>query len=594
MAQTTYKQQAWSLEDLYSGFDTQEMQAALDEVKSGAEAFEAMRPKLSPDISEETFLEMLDAYEALSRTVRRVGYYAQLRFAEDTQNQEAQNFRAQVQQLLAKVDNTTMFFKLWWKALDDEPAERLMQPAEGYRYWLEVLRLQKPYTLSEPEERVINLKDVNGPNALVTLYTAITNRYAFRLKVDGEEKELTRGELMVHVRKPDADLRAAAYQEMHRVYEQDASILGQIYQYRLRDWFSENLDLRGMASPIAARNLANNVPDEVVDTLLEVCRANAPLFQRYFRLKAKRLGMKRIRRYDIYAPVSQYEKHIPYSEGIGAVLESFRGFDARTADLAGQIFAKNHIDSEVRKGKMAGAFCATAGPDLAPWVLMSYQGQPDDAATLAHELGHAIHSLLSNHHNVLSQGPSLPMAETASTFAEMLLIDHLLSKDPDPELQQLLLFGQMDDAYGTIMRQAFFALFERQAHAKVNEGGTVDDLSQVYFDNLKDQFGEAVDLSDDFRFEWIAIPHFYHTPFYVYAYAFGQLLVLSLYQQYLSEGKEFIPRYLEILAAGGSDSSVRILDRAGIDFTKRAFWQGGFDVLESSLSRLEALEGDSN
>jgi len=255
-----------------------------------------------------------------------------------------------------------------------------------------------------------------------------------------------------------------------------------------------------------------------------------------------------------------------------------------------KVLEQNHMDSEVRKGKSSGAFCATAGPDLTPWVLMSYQGQPADAATLAHELGHAVHSLLANQHNVLSQGPSLPMAETASTFAEMLLVDHLLAEDPDPELQQLLLFRQMDDAYATIMRQAFFAMFEREAHARVHDGATVDDLSQIYFENLKVQFGDALDLSDDFRFEWLAIPHFYHTPFYVYAYAFGQLLVLSLYQQYLKEGKGFIPRYLDILAAGGSDSPARVLERAGIDFTKQTFWQGGFDVLKASLERLEAIK----
>jgi len=590
MAKKAFEQQAWSLEDLYPGFDTPELQAALDEIKTGASAFEAMRPKLSPNMGEETFMQMLAAYEGMARIMRRVGYYAELRFSEDTQNQEAQNFLAQVQQLLAQAENATMFFTLWWKALEDEPAERLLAAAEGYRYWLEVLRLHKPYTLSEPEERVINLKDVNGPNALVNLYTAITNRYAFHMKVDGKEKELTRGELMVYVHKQDADRRAAAYQELHRVYEQDGNILGQIYQYLLRDWSSENLDLRGISSHISVRNLSNNVPDEVVDTLLDVCRENAPLFQRYFRLKAKRLGLERLRRYDIYAPVSQYEKSIPYAEGVQSVLESFHAFDPHTADLARQVLEQNHLDSEVRKGKRSGAFCATAGPDLTPWVLISYQGQPDDVATLAHELGHAVHSLHASHHNVLSQSSSLPMAETASTFAEMLLVDHLLAGDPAPELQQLLLFRQMDDAYGTIMRQAFFAMFEREAHARVLDGATVDDLSQIYLENLKRQFGDALDLSEDFRFEWMAIPHFYHTPFYVYAYAFGQLLVLSLYQQYLQEGKSFIPRYLEILAAGGSDSPARVLDRAGIDFTKRTFWQGGFDVLESLLKRLEAIK----
>jgi oligoendopeptidase F len=397
---------------------------------------------------------------------------------------------------------------------------------------------------------------------------------------------------MVYVRKQDPEIRAAAYKELNRVYEQDANILGQIYQHILRDWSSENIDLRGMASPISVRNLSNNVPDEVVTTLLEVCKANAPIFQRFFKLKAKRLGVKKLRRYDIYAPVSEYEKSIPYDEGVQAVLESFRKFDPKTADLTLKVFEQSHIDSEVRKGKMSGAFCATAGPDLTPWVHMSYQGQADDAATLAHELGHAIHSLLANHHNILSQFPSLPMAETASTFAEMLLVDHLLATDPDPELHQMLLFHQMDDAYATIIRQAFFAMFEREAHAKVQEGATVNDLSEIYLQNLKDQFGDSLDLSEDFRNEWLAIPHFYHTPFYVYAYTFGQLLVLSLYQQYLKEGESFIPRYLEILAAGGSDSPARVLERAGIDFTKREFWQGGFDVLDASLKKLEAIKAE--
>lgn len=592
MDSKTYEQKAWSLADLYPDFDTPELNSALEEIEKNASAFEARRSQLSADMSEDAFLEILDSYETLARLNRRMGTYASLRFNEDTQNQKAQNFQARIQQLLAQAENTTMFFKLWWKELDEAPAERLMAAADGYRYWLEVLRLQKPFTLSEPEERVVNLKDVNGSSALVTLYSAITNRYSYRLTIDGEEKELTRGELAVYVQQQDADLRAAAYQELFRVYEHDANILGQMYQYLLRDWSSENVELRGMTSPIAARNLSNDIPDEVVDTLLEVCQENAGIFQRYFHLKAKMMGVMRLRRYDIYAPVSQYEKTIPYAEGVQATLESFREFDPKLADLAGQVFDQDHIDSAVRKGKADGAFCATAGPDLTPWVLMSYQGQAYDAATLAHELGHAIHSLLASHHNVLSQSPSLPMAETASTFAEMLLIDHLLAQDPDPQLKQLLLFRQMDDAYATIMRQAYFAMFEREAHAAVQQGATVDDLSELYIESLKDQFGESLDLSDDFRFEWLAIPHFYRTPFYVYAYAFGQLLVLSLYQQYLSEGKTFIPRYMEILSAGGSDSPARVLERAGIDFTTRAFWQGGFDVLDTSLQGLEAIKID--
>ncbi len=465
-----------------------------------------------------------------------------------------------------------------------------MAAAGDYRYWLEALLLEKPYTLSEPEEKVINLKDVNGTQALVTLYQSITNRYTFQVKIDEEVKELTREELRVYVHSPNPDHRAAAYQEMHRVYAIDAPILGQIYQYISRDWRSESLDLRGYKTPIAVRNLANDVPDEVVDTLLSVCQENAALFRRFFALKARWLGVDRLRRYDIYAPVVKTEKTYGFGQAVDMVLESFRTFDPRIADLARRVFDGNHFDSEVRKGKRSGAFCATVEPDLTPWVLQSYNGRLDDVTTMAHELGHAVHAMLADHHAALTQHASLPLAETASTFGEMLLVDCLLAEDPDPALQRDLLYRQMDDAYKTIMRQAYFALFERTAHDLIHQGGSVDDLSETYLANLQDQFGDSLDLSDDFRFEWVEVPHFYFAPFYVYAYAFGQLLVLSLYRQYKEEGELFKPRYIEILAAGGSDSPARILEGAGIDTHTASFWQGGFDVLKASLDRLEAIE----
>ena len=593
MAKKKYEQKAWSLADLFPGYDAPELNTAVEEVKTKSAEFEAFRSDLKPDIGEDKFLEILASYESLIRLISRVVYFGQLSFYQDTQDQHAQSLVGKVQQLYAEADNLIMFFRLWWKRLDDENAARLMAVAKDYHYWLEVLRLHKPYTLTEPEERIINLKDVNGHTALVNIYNSITNRYVFPIEVDGEEKEVTRGELMVFVRSPDPKVRATAYQSLYQVYEKDVVILGQIYQSLLRDWRSENVDLRKMVSPISARNLNNNVPDEVVDLLLDVCKDNAVVFQRYFKLKAKILGLDRLRRYDIYAPVTQYEKSYPFEKGVQASLDSFRGFDPRIADLAAKVLEEDHLDSEIRKGKMGGAFCATAVPDLTPWVLTSYQGQPDDVATLAHELGHAVHALLANHHNALTQHSSLPMAETASTFAEMLLVDHMIAEDPDPELKKLLLFRQMDDAYATIIRQAFFAMFERVAHDMVHNGASVDEISEAYLENLKLQFGDSVELSDDFRMEWSVVPHFYETPFYVYAYTFGQLLVLSLYQQYLNEGESFIPGYIEILEAGGSDSPERILKRAGIDFTKRAFWQGGFDVLSASMDALESLVSDS-
>ena len=590
MAGVTYEQKGWSLDELFPGLGTPEIEQALEKLDTSVVAFEKYREQLFADISENTFVDILQNYEGINRQISRAGAFAFLSFSEDTQDQKVQAFMAQIQQLGAQIDNRTMFFNLWWKNLDDKAAARLLEVSGDYRYWLEALRLQKPFTLSEPEEKVINLKDVNGFRALVTLNNIITNRYSFKIEVDGEEKELSREELQVYYRDPDPALREAAYKELYRVYEADRPILGQIYQSILRDWHSEGVDLRGYAAPIAIRNLANDIPDDVVETLLDVCRKNAPLFHRFFKLKAHWLGVDRLRRYDIYAPVAQSEKTYPYNDAVAMVLESFRQFDPSMADLVQRVFDQDHIDSEVRKGKRSGASCSTVTPDLTPWVLQSYNGTPRNVATMAHELGHAVHSMLAAHHTKLTQHSSLPLAETASTFAEMLLVDHLLEIEDDPDVRRDILFGQMDDAYATIMRQAYFALFERQAHERVQDGASVDDLSEIYLDNLKDQFGDSLDLSEDFRFEWLAIPHFYHTPFYVYAYSFGQLLVLSLYKQYKEEGASFIPRYIDILTAGGSASPDDILTNAGIDMRKAAFWQGGFDVVKKSLEQLEAIE----
>jgi oligoendopeptidase F len=272
------------------------------------------------------------------------------------------------------------------------------------------------------------------------------------------------------------------------------------------------------------------------------------------------------------------------------VLTSFEQFEPKYANLAKRIFQDHHLDSEVRSGKMDGAYCLTVTPDLTPWILQSYQSKVEDISTMAHELGHAIHSMMAEDHTALTQHASLPLAETASTFSEMLLVDHLMEQDPDPEIRRDLLFRQVDDAYATILRQSYFAIFERQAHQMVKDGSTVDEISEAYLENLKDQFGDSLELSEDFKIEWLEIPHIYWYPFYVYAYTFGQLLVLSLYKQFLEEGDSFKPKYLGILSAGGSDSPARILERAGVDFQNAEFWQGGFDVVENMIAQLEAIE----
>jgi len=270
-------------------------------------------------------------------------------------------------------------------------------------------------------------------------------------------------------------------------------------------------------------------------------------------------------------------------------MDSYQSFSPQVAGLAQRVFDENHLDSEIRSGKRGGAFCYTVSPEFTPWVLINYDGSARDIATLAHELGHAVHSLLANRQSVLTQQPALPLAETASVFAEMQLTDLLLKQEDEPSVRRDLLINALDDAYVNVMRQSFFTLFERDAHALINDNCTIDELTELYMNNLREQFGDALEVPDEFRWEWLVIPHVYHSPFYTYAYSFGQLLVLALYQQYRIEGESFIPRYLKILSYGGSESPMKVLAEAGLDVASPAFWQGGFDVLENMIDELEGL-----
>ena len=586
----TFTQTKWSLADLYPGFNTPELESAYDVIEEQVTSFEGLRSNLTPDMPADRFLDVARASEEMTRVANKLYSFAGLSFSADTQDQVAQSAQARVQQFLAEVENRTLFFGLWWKDLDDENAKRLMETSGDYRYYLEEMRNFKPHTLSEPEEKVINLKNVTGSDALITLYSSITNRYVFKLEVDGETKELTRGQLMTYVQGSDPDLRAAAYQELYKVFGDDAPILGQMYQTRVRDWRNENLTLRNFKSPLAVRNLGNDIPDKAVDTLLDVARKNTGIFQRYFKMKAKVLGVDKLRRYDIYAPVAKAEKPFEYASAAEMVLDSFNEFDPKIGELAQRVFDDDHLDSEVRKGKRDGAFCWSVTPEMTPWVLLNYQGRARDVATMAHELGHAIHSMLAEHHSAFTFHSSLPLAETASTFGEMMLTDRLLAEESDEDVRRDILFKQVDDAYATIMRQSYFALFEKEAHEMVVNNASVDEIAAAYMENLKEQFGDSLELSDEFKWEWVSIPHIYHTPFYVYAYAFGQLLVLSLYKQFKKEGESFKPKYLKILSAGGSKAPVKILGEAGIDIQSATFWQGGFDVVEGLVKQLEELK----
>ena len=579
----------WSLADLLAEPIEKSLEQGFAKLEQALVEFEAMRPKLESGASEAEFSAALKQLELISNLKSVVEGYADLWFTEDTQNTAALNLRDRVDQVLTDTANRCLFFELWFKELPDDKATAFMQGSGDLRYFLETLRRFKPYTLSEPEEKIINSKDVNGIDAVVGLYELVTNGFEFKLKVDGKARKLTRDELAAYYQNPDAEVRAAAYKELFRVYGQNSTILAQMYIHRARDWHSEGMELRGYKSPIGARNIENDLPDAVVDTLLEVCRKNAGLFQEYFKLKAKWLGLKEFTRTDIYAPLTPSDKKFGWGEAKTMVFESYGAFSQEVASLAKRVFDLNHVDSEIRAGKRGGAFCYTAMPSLTPWLLVNYQERARDIATLAHELGHAIHSMLAEKHSILTQLSSLPLAETASVFGEMLLTDRLLEHETDLSVRRELLANALDDAYITVMRQAYFTLFEKEAHGMIVAGATLDELTEHYLANLREQFGDAVSVPDQFKWEWIGVPHFYNAPFYTYAYSFGQLLVLALYQRYKQEGAAFLPKYLRMLSYGGSEAPLKVLDEAGLDVAAPAFWQGGFDFLRTMLDDLKKL-----
>ena len=615
----TYELRGWDLSELLPAPSEEIIARRLAELESALRGFEESRASLSgsPPASPQQLLALLRRYEAISEQMSVLSNYGSLWFNSDTGNQEAITFRNRVRQAVTAATNRILFFSLWWKGLADEEAQALLPalpavaapetlagvPVPGvpaapgvpagqaadYRHYLLELRRLSPYTLDEKSEQIINIKDDNGISAVMTLYSMLTNRLEFTLEVEGETRRLTRDALAGYAFSTQPELRAAAYRELYRVYGAEATILGQIYVNVVRDWHEEAVGLRGYPSAIAVRNTDNDIPDRAVDVLLEVARANAPIFQRYFRLKAGWLGLDRLRRYDIYAPLASSERKIPYEEAVRSVLETFGEFDVRIAGLAERVLAESHLDGEIRKGKRNGAFCATVLPRLTPWVLINYTGRVRDVTTLAHELGHAVHSMLAEHHSILTQHASLPLAETASVFAEMLITDRLLREESDPLARRDLLASAVDDVYATVLRQSYFVRFELEAHQAILAGRSLEDLNEIYLANLAEQFGDSVLVAPEFRYEWLSIPHIYQTPFYCYAYSFGQLLVLALYRRYQEQGAAFKPGYLKLLSYGGSARPEAILAEVGIDMTDRSFWQGGFDLVRQRIDELEAI-----
>lgn len=586
-----YKLDRWDLSELAKDPKSPAFQKQIRDLEALAKKFEKIKLKLEPKMSSKKFMSILHEVEEISEKMSIIGGYASLSYSADTQSDEATSLMTRMSKLGSEISNKILFFDLWWKTqVDDKNAKRLIKDSGELAEYLRHKRLFAKYALSEPEEKIINTLDVTGISALVKLYDKMTSAYEYKMKIGNKIKKMTREEITNYIRSTNPKIREAAYKTILTKYTENKGVIGEIYQNIVLNWKDEGIEIRGYKSPISMRNIGNDVDDKTIESLLTVCKRNSPVFQKFFMQKAKMLKMKKLRRYDLYAPAAANikEKNYQYDKSVKIVFESLRRFSPKLEEFAKKVFNEKHVDSSIRVGKRDGAFCSTLTPKITPYVLVNFTGKTRDVFTLAHELGHAVHSQTAQDRSILVQDAPLPLAETASTFSELLLYDNLSDKITDDE-KKIMLSEKIDDLYATIMRQSFFTIFEVAAHEQIGKGTTIDEISKTYIQNLKEQFGNSVAVSEDFAIEWICIPHFYHTPFYCYAYSFGNLLALSLFQRYKKEGMDFVSSYINILAAGGSKKPEKLLAEHGFDISSQRFWQEGFDYVESQVKALAAL-----
>jgi oligoendopeptidase F len=575
----------WNLTELYQGPADPALEHDLAAAHAAATAFVgAWRGRIASATAGELETALVE-YERIQQLALRPGFYASLLTAVDTQDQVALALEQRTAEAHTDIRTLLVFFELELLAIDDARATALSTDPTlaGHAHFLTQLRRFKPHVLSEGEERVMARKDLSGRTAFVQLYDELAGSLRFRL--DGEE--LTEGEVLALLHHPDRERRERALGALLEPYAEARLPLTAIMNALLLD-HRVDCEMRGHADVTHPTHLANEVEPEVVAVMMDAVERHRPVIQRFFRRKATLLGLPRLGIADVYAPIGDAEPAIPWLEGRTLVLDAFARFDGGLAALATDLLDRAHVDAEVRARKRSGAFCAALGPESAPYVLSTYTETGRDVATLAHELGHAVHYSLARRQTFLHYEPPLVLAETASVFAEMLVTDHVLSVTTDPVARRRILVETIDEMYGTVFRQHTLTAFEMAAHAARREHRLDhDELCDLWMTEQRRLFDDSVDVAPIYRTGWSYIPHFIHSRFYCYSYAFGELLTLALFQRYKDEGAAFVPAYLELLGAGGSMAPVDLAARLGFDLASPAFWDRGCAAITRMVDELE-------
>jgi oligoendopeptidase F len=589
---------AWNLSDLYDSIDDPRITADVTAAREQAQAFEKQYAGriATAELTAATLKQALDEYEAILRLQTRPIAYAHLRFSADTADSVLGAFFQRMQEERTASTRHLIFFDLEIGKIPEETFNRIIAGSllEPYRHYLLHERELAAHYLSEPEEKVWEELANTGRRAFGRLFSEITSRMKFTLRKEGEEpRELTQSEVLALLYEPDRETRRAAAAAVTETLSGEHHVLTYIFNTLLQEK-SVSDRLRRYETPEASRHLDNELEPEVVQHVVDVCVQNYDLVAEYYGVKRQLLGLDELTHYDRYAPLLLEKSEISFPDAQKLVLDSFQAFSPKVYEAAEPFFSRGWIDAELRPGKRGGAFCSSVTPDLHPYVFMNYTGKPRDVMTLAHELGHAVHGMLARQHHYLDFHPVLPLAETASVFGEMLVFDALRSRLESPRERVAMLAEKIEDTFATVFRQVTMFRFEQEAHRRRREEGElpVERLNEIWQTTMQEMFGDSLKLGDEHRWWWLYIPHVFNTPFYVYAYAFGELLVLALYARYQREGAPFIEKYLALLAAGGSQRPTEIVRALDIDIADPAFWQGGMDLIRTMVAEAKALAAE--
>ncbi len=582
----------WNLDPLVEGRGAQGVEEQLSRALELATSFGERYPGKLAGMDAGGLAEAMRELEKLYELVSRAGSYAHLRFATDTSDPARGALLQRAQERGTEIETKVLFFELEWAALPDERAEELLaDPALDFcRHYLDNARRYRPHLLSEPEELIFTEKSVTGRSAWTRLFAEVTSAIRVALP-DGDvslEVALSR------LQSPDGEVRRTAAEAITEALEPTLRTRTFIFNTLLHDKAVDDR-LRSYPDWISARNLSNEASDESVQALIDAVTARYELPRRWYRLKAQLLGVDRIADYDRMAAVSTEEPVVGWPEARELVLDCYREFSAELGDIVQRSFDERWIDAPLRPGKRGGAFCASTVPDLHPYVMLNYTATRGDVLTLAHELGHGVHAVLGASQGIFHMSTPLTMAETASTFGEQIVFDRLLEQAESPDSRLALLARHVEGAIATVFRQTAMNRFEDAVHnARRSEGElSTDRIAELWIQTQTDMMGDSVELSDGYRRWWSYVPHFVNTPGYVYAYAYGQLFAMSVYNLYTERGEEFVPRYLELLGAGGSRPPEELGQIVGVDLADPGFWDSGLDLVERTLEQAEAAARDA-